>query len=242
MNSNTTPDPRWGTRATVLWSAIVLLAFVLVQSLFFGWYVTTHSGESDIEQKIRELQYDGDVIAISTLLTTVLCIPMIFGIVHLKKGARLDDYLPMTIPPGNVLLRWLGFTAVFILASDALSLISGNPIVPDFMKQAYSSTDTKLLLWIALVVAAPAFEETFFRGFMVSGFSRSRLGLSGAVLVSAALWAIIHVQYDWYGVFTIFAFGLFLGAARVQTGSLATPMLIHAVANSFASFQAGLSN
>ena len=239
-----TDDPRWGPWATAFWSVAILLAFVIIQALFFGVYVAGHTsgaGASEIEQAALQLRNDGDVIALATLITTVLCVPLVFVAVRLKRGARLDAYLPITRPPNHVLVRWLVFTGIFLFASDMLTLITGHPIVPDFMKDAYASTDSKPLLWLALIVAAPIFEEALFRGFMISGFSRSWMGYSGAVLLTSLAWALIHFQYDAYGIITVFAFGVFLGIARVKTGSLAMPYLIHAVANAVATLEAALS-
>jgi CAAX protease family protein len=242
MNSKSVPDARWSVWATASWSAVVLALFVLVQAVFFGWYVATHRAAGpDGEPDVLRLQSDGDVIAIATLLAVVVCVPAIVGIVRMKRGSRLADYLPTELPSGRLLARWLGYTVVFLLASDAVSLVTGNPVVPKFMKEAYGSANLKLLLWVALTVASPVFEETFFRGFMISGFSRSWLGFSGAVLASAAVWAIVHIQYDWYGIATVFAFGLFLGTARVRTGTLVVPLLIHAAANAFATLEAAAS-
>jgi membrane protease YdiL (CAAX protease family) len=39
------------------------------------------------------------------------------------------------------------------------------------------------------------------------------------------------MQYDGYGIASIFAMGLILGAARVKTGSTILAMLLHALAN-----------
>jgi membrane protease YdiL (CAAX protease family) len=244
MNSTVAQDARWGIWGTVIWSAVVMIAFVLIQALFFALYVAvsgTHANAHDLQQEMRRLQNDGDVIAIATLLTTLLCLPMVVGIVKLKRGSRLADYLPIAVPPGRMLGRWLLYTALFILASDTLSLLTGNPVVPEFVKRAYVSSDVKPVLWLALVLAAPLFEETLFRGFMISGFLPTRLGASGAVLLTALAWAIIHIQYGWYGIATIFVFGLLLGTARIRSGSLAMPYLIHAAANAFAALEAAVS-
>lgn len=221
-----------------------MAAFVLIQAIFFSLYVaarTKGASATDIEQAALQFRNNGDVIAMTTLVTTALCVPLVVAVVRLKRGAQMDAYLPTALPPNRVLVRWLAFTAVFLFASDMLSLVTGHPVVPDFMKEAYDSAEAKPLLWVALVLAAPLFEETLFRGFMISGFSRSWLAYSGAVLLTSLAWALIHFQYGAYGILTVFAFGIFLGAARVRTGSLATPYLIHAIANAVATMEAAFS-
>jgi membrane protease YdiL (CAAX protease family) len=79
------------------------------------------------------------------------------------------------------------------------------------------------------VVAAPLYEETFFRGFMFRGIRQSRLGATGALLITAAVWALMHVQYDAFTVAQIFAGGILLGAARLKTGSIYTTLAMHAL-------------
>jgi CAAX protease family protein len=234
----------WGPWATALWSVAIMAAFVLIQAIFFSLYVAARmkgASATDIEQAALQLRNNGDVIAMTTLVTTALCVPMVLAVARLKRGVPIDAYLPTALPPSRVLVRWLVVAAIFLFASDMLSLVTEHPVVPDLMKEAYDSTEAKPLLWVALVLAAPLFEETLFRGFMIAGFSRSWLGYSGAVLLTSLAWALIHFQYGAYEIIIVFAFGILLGSARVKTGSLATPYLIHAVANAVATMEAALS-
>ena len=85
---------------------------------------------------------------------------------------------------------------------------------------------------------APILEELFFRGFLYSGLSSSFLGPLGTILITSISWAAIHLQYDLYGISTIFVFGLLLGAARLKTHSLIVPVLMHALMNLVATIQA----
>ena len=80
-------------------------------------------------------------------------------------------------------------------------------------------------------MAAPLSEEYLFRGFLFAGWSRSKLGVTGTILLTSALWAAVHTQYDAYYVAAVFAFGVLAGIARHRTGSLWVPILIHAVVN-----------
>ena len=65
----------------------------------------------------------------------------------------------------------------------------------------------------------------------LSGIASSRLGGVVAVFVTAATWAIIHVQYDAYGITTIFVSGILLGFMRLKTGSLLLCVALHALMN-----------
>jgi hypothetical protein len=63
------------------------------------------------------------------------------------------------------------------------------------------------------------------------------VGVLGAIVVTSLAFAVIHLQYDWYGRATILAVGLFLGVVRWRTKSVALPILLHAVMNAVATVQ-----
>jgi uncharacterized protein len=87
------------------------------------------------------------------------------------------------------------------------------------------------LLLIAAVIAAPVGEEIMFRGFLFRGWSASRLGGTGTILLTSAIWASIHVQYDWFGIMQVFCLGLLFGWVRWRSGSTLLTMLMHATVN-----------
>jgi membrane protease YdiL (CAAX protease family) len=124
--------------------------------------------------------------------------------------------------------------------TDVTTSLLGRPIVPSFMSAMYATADPVWMIWVAMLIAAPLFEEMFFRGFLFEGFQSSLLGTVGTVIVTAGLWAVIHVQYDAYGIVTIFSLGLLFGAARAYTGSLLVPLGLHSAANLVATIQAAV--
>jgi membrane protease YdiL (CAAX protease family) len=121
----------------------------------------------------------------------------------------------------------------FVLAGavDCLTIVLGRPLIPEFMSLAW-------LLWVAVVIAGPIFEELFFRGFLLAGFRASFLGPIGAVVLTSASWALIHLQYDAYDMSTIFVVGCVLGASRLKTGSVLLPIGMHILNNLIATIEA----
>jgi membrane protease YdiL (CAAX protease family) len=107
----------------------------------------------------------------------------------------------------------------------------GEPIIQQWVFEVYSTAHPVWVLWIALVIGAPLFEETFFRGFMFRGFQSSFLGLTGTTVTTSALWAVGHLQYDFYTIIDIGCFGVLLATARQMTGSLLMPLYLHALSN-----------
>lgn len=88
---------------------------------------------------------------------------------------------------------------------------------------------------LAIAVVPAACEELLFRGLVLGSFLRP-LGGSGAVLGSALLFGLIHVDaaggsLSLYRVPFAFAVGIGLGILRLRSGSLVPSFLAHALLN-----------
>lgn len=73
----------------------------------------------------------------------------------------------------------LGLVSYLFLALILIELTTvmlNKDVIPPFMEEVYNTTEAMWLLWLAIVVAAPIFEEVFFRGFLLSGLNKSFLG------------------------------------------------------------------
>ena len=92
------------------------------------------------------------------------------------------------------------------------------------------------LISVAAIAIAPAvFEELLFRGVVLPSLLRA-LGNWGAILGSALLFGMIHLDVStpgglFYRVPFAFAVGIGLGVLRVRTGSLFPSILAHALLN-----------
>ncbi len=100
-----------------------------------------------------------------------------------------------------------------------------RPFVP------IARSDTVWLLLLAAVVGAPLAEEIVFRGILLPALARTRLGLSGAAVVSSACWTGLHFTYSWLGIGAVFLIGLYLSALLWRTGSLWATIACHALYN-----------
>jgi membrane protease YdiL (CAAX protease family) len=192
---------------------------------------------AEIEQLFRSAGENGTLLAIATFVTTIICCGLIVGIIKLKKGSVLAEYLCVKSVSLGTMLKWTALLGGLIALSDLITNALGRPIVPEFMSTVYATARPVWIIWLALVVAAPLFEETFFRGFVFKGFESGFMGPIGAVLATTGLWAAIHIQYDAYGIATVFCLGLLLGTARAMTGSLLVPLGLHATANLVATIE-----
>jgi len=89
-----------------------------------------------------------------------------------------------------------------------------------------SETVWKLAPWLVFFV--PLSEEVFFRGYMLR-FLDQRTGRVAAVIVSSALFAVIHLNPS--GIVVYFIIGLVLAFLYLRTGRLWAPILAHMVHN-----------
>jgi uncharacterized protein len=219
----------WGPLGTILWSVVIALIFVATQTVVVIIYIIMNNVvlPSGVSSPMARLQYDGVLLSICTFAAAVTGSSMTIIAVKLKHGSDLKTCLGITLPNKRQFFQWFVAIGVFILVSDCVSFFLGKPIVPEFMARTYGSLESPWMLSLALLLAAPLFEELFFRGFLIKGLSASILRWYGAVIFSSAAWATIHQQYDLYGITTIFALGLILGTARVKTGSTILAMFLH---------------
>lgn len=122
-----------------------------------------------------------------------------------------------------------------ILVTAAVQLVpSLLPDKSDFpLQRLFSSPASSYAIAAFAVLAAPFMEEVIFRGVLFSVFE-SRIGLRSAIVITALLFAALHVPEYWGAwdhVFLIFLVGLIFSLARGLTGSLAPSFVLHATYN-----------
>ena len=198
--------------------AVLILAKASHQKLDFGVYA-------------RSLSSNGFFIAITGIVSGLICVPLTLLFARLRENILVKDYIGFRKPSKREWAKWLLILAAFLFLSDMVSLLLRQPIVAPFMVDAYKTAYFLPALLFAIIVVGPIFEETLFRGFLFQGIRYSRLGPMGAIGITSFLWAIIHLQYDTYGVATLLVFGLFLGIVRLKTDSIYLLMVMHALAN-----------
>ena len=223
----------WGFWATAALGVAVLLSAVVLQALAAVPFIAVAENPAAID----ELQTDAGYLATAMLVSSTGCTLIILLFVVLRKGATVGGYLALRWPGWRALLTWVVVAAVVVALLDIATNLLGREVVAEWWMDVYATVKEPLFIGFATVLAAPLFEEAFFRGFLFSGFSRSRLGATGTIIVTAALWALIHVQYGAYEIAQIFVLGLLLGVARHRTNSLIVPFVVHAAVNLTANIQ-----
>lgn len=234
-----------GPWTTFFFSVVTLVVFAVLQvAVFVGFVMVRYAGDPafDLDSFMTEAIYDGFVLAVSTLVTGTLCTGLILLYIRYGSRSSIKEYLALKPVAWKTVGFWFAVMALFVLLSDGLTYLLDRPVTPDFMVRTFATAGFLPLFLLALVVLGPLFEEVLFRGFMFAGLRHSRLGDPGAILITAALWAAIHLQYDLYGIATIFVMGIVLGVVRMKTGSLYLTFALHAAINLLAVTQVVLLN
>jgi len=219
----------WGLIPTILWSLLVVCLFVSTQIIALLIYVNNATGSISAES-VSAMSNNGDALSYATISTLFVCGLAVLGIVKLKKNS-IGNYIGLNTPGIKQLLAWVTIVILLVMLSDFITYVLGRKVVPEFMIKTYSSATNPFLLFISFLIAAPIFEELFFRGFILSSLKESFIGVTGSIIISAAAWASIHLQYDLYGIFTIFFIGVVLGFAKIKTNSIFTTIVMHSVMN-----------
>ena len=213
---------------TTFVSLIAYGVFALTSGLALAIVLAMYDG-ANTSSAAQFQAYGAGYIVASPLTIAVLWIAV--------RTARRDfaEYLALNWPSPGELLRALAITAILLLAE---SFVGAGEAPPDPYVSG-EHADGFLILLIGGCIAAPIMEEFVVRGFMFRGWSQSFLGPIGAIVLTSALWAMNHTQYDWVGRFWIFIFGLALGHFRWRSNSTWLTVMVHSTINTFFFFMMG---
>ncbi len=158
----------------------------------------------------------------------------ILALVFSRKSVSAPEYLQFRKVENRHLLFWLLASALWLLISGVLS--ENIPALSsDFAASLLENEPSILKLLLAAGILGPATEEILFRGLLFKSIEKGASANSGimAVAISALLFSMVHFQYNIFILAFIFLHGLLLGAARLQTQSIITPILMHCLHNTF---------
>lgn len=102
-----------------------------------------------------------------------------------------------------------------------------NPLLQTVLEEGDSVA--LLVFFLTAAIAAPLFEETLFRGFLLPSLTRY-MPVSGAILASSLLFAVAHLSVS--EVLPLTTLGMVLGFIYSRSRNLLAPMLLHSLWNS----------
>lgn len=157
-----------------------------------------------------------------------------------NKGSPLFSALGLRgLLPGawGLLQTALSFYCVSIVPIFAVSALSqsifdtetfiDNPITPLLIRS--EDLESRVIIFLNIAIAAPFFEELFFRGYVYSKMREFMDGRKSAI-TSGAIFAMAHLSL--VNILPLTILGYFLARSYEKSGHILTPMLFHAVWNS----------
>jgi uncharacterized protein len=243
-SQNSSPAPTvapWGFWATTAWGVAAFAAWLAAQmiaaTILLAWWDLGSAGLADIRQALHH----GIAVSLVVLAATPAFFLVILPAVRLA-GASVIDYLALVPPSRRDLLLGSACLIVLLPLSDLLTWLSGRDLVHPFMVHSYVTAReggawALFALACAIVVAAPLTEEIAFRGFLYRGWAASRLGPAASIVLTSAIWAAMHLQYENFFLVQIFGLGLVFGWLRWRSGSTLLTILLHVVVNFIALLQ-----
>lgn len=242
-SNNQIDNNYWGLWSTIGFSLLILVTFVITQTVAFFIYAQSKLNDHpDVNEAVflSSLVNNGDAISIAEITAAILGIAITFFFIYLRKRQSIEDYLLLHAVTLRTILKYLALMAVAMIIMAVIAIISEHP-TPQVMVDIYRSAKYPALLWFALIIAAPFFEEILFRGFLFEGLQRSALGLIPTAIITSAIWASIHLQYGLYEIVLIFFIGLLLSYAKVKSQSLYIPIAMHVLMNLVATLEIALN-
>jgi membrane protease YdiL (CAAX protease family) len=174
-----------------------------------------------------------EAIALGLILSAVpLLVAALWAFPRQPWGSPFT-FSPGKIGPRLILLSLAGLVGIQVFEQFyewLAKLFTGKPL-PDQVVVLLFGEGGKNVTWlllVAVVVMGPLAEEILFRG-LLFGALRKRFSAYWTVIITAALFAFVHLQLAFF--LPLFAFGLLLGWLRQRSGNLALPCLLHCINN-----------
>jgi membrane protease YdiL (CAAX protease family) len=154
----------------------------------------------------------------------------------------LKPFFPL--PEGWFRLKWLSKWPLWGIGGymTALPLMIGVSLLNQQIWQGQGGSNPLLqivldegdpvslgIFLFTAAVAAPIFEETLFRGFLLPSLTRY-VPVSGAIALSSLLFAVAHLSVS--EVLPLTMLGAVLGVVYTRSRNLLAPMLLHSLWNS----------
>ena len=223
MNGGVKP---WGVFATFVFGAIALLAGQLSGIAALSSLYGLNLGD------VATVSQDGGAIVLFIFISAPVQVAVLIIAAGYKGNAA--TYLGYKLPERSEVVFGVARVAALIVVGDAVSWFAGRNIVDRFQTDIYqAATNANMLplLLVAITILIPVTEESLFRGFLFRGWLRTPRHAWPVIVFTAGLFAIVHVQYDWFLIVQVFAFGVLFGWMRWASGSTILTMLLHGLVN-----------
>jgi membrane protease YdiL (CAAX protease family) len=232
------PPRIWKFWGTALWGLFIFAGMFVGQAAVIVYFLLRQEGPIDLAAMTHFVS-GGLTISLSVITGLPAVLLAAWVATHFSRTPFVD-YLALRWTSWQNFLIGAVSLAVLVGGWDLLSRALGREVMPGFMGEVLKSAQADGALWvlvIAFCVAAPISEEVLARGFLYRGWSESRLGVVGAIILSSMAWTAMHLQYDWFFFGEVFSIGLLLGYLRYRSNSTWLTIVIHGLNNFAATVQ-----
>jgi len=219
----------WGA----IWRSLMVIGVVYVVIQIFATLIVALVmllfGLMNGANPASDFQVHPNTIAFGAIVTAIASLYFVKFLTNAKSPvARSDLRLKM--------LNWRYFVIpclaviAFVVGETLISfLLDQNPFSEEDLASLTSTTPILLFLWFVIFV--PVQEEVIFRGYVSATLETAGVSTLSTAFLSSLLFALMHLQYNWYGMLVVFGAGLLLAWARIKTGSILPGMVMHSIAN-----------
>jgi membrane protease YdiL (CAAX protease family) len=202
------------------------------------WFLVS-SGEPIDTSVMTTLLSNGRIISLSVIMG-LPAILIVLWIATRFSRTPFADYLALRWPSWKMLAVGVAALVALMAVWEVISRVAGRESSPGFMMDVLKTARADGALWllvIAFCVVAPITEEFFARGFLYRGWSETFLRPAGAILLSSAVWTMMHLQYNWFFLAQVFSIGLLFGYLRYRSNSTWLTVILHGLNNLAATIQ-----
>lgn len=226
------PLPRFGH--SLLWLPVFGFAYFFAAILYIsaaGAIIgLQHPGltPTDLENLVDRHIASPQGIAGMYLVQFCLLMPLLLLASHFRTRSWRE-----TLAFNRFSLKSLKFWLLVLITYLLLQALVNSffDISPTVFLESISGSQS-LSLTLVVITLAPLMEELLFRGYLYQAWRHSRLGLAGTLLLTSALFAVLHWnQYHWAHLVFVFMLSMILGLSREKTGSVWMPITLHSVNN-----------
>lgn len=189
---------------------------------------------------------NGQIVSLSMLINVVVMIGLSvlgarFFVKSYYKKHNINQYNLtndikhlLGIHPFSLTLGLQSLAVIIFLMILQWIVLSQTDSMPMLFMDELMADGNLLAMIVAVVLIAPICEEMVFRGAMFGFIERSfagKLGTVMAVVITSALFVVVHFQYDLLTLSLLFLMALAWGYYRARTNSVLLTTLLHIINN-----------
>ena len=238
MPKTTTHTYSWVKSLSI--SLLIFGFFSLIQMGILFICLLQHGftiNDINLNPKILEEQAYNFIAPISIYSSMIGILLVIYLSEFIYTGNKFSEEIRNKIIPINKdesigkIIEWVLILFGFLLFITVLANWLGVMNEVEFTNQVLNSSGSIIFLFFGFGIVQPIFEELLFRGLLFKGL-KSKLGGNLTVLITSILFVIAHIQYDFtILILVLFPNALILGFARLKTGNLTIPIILHCINN-----------